>query len=324
MRDDQERLRKRLGELLKRERAGAAAEGTASGKEAAASGKENATGGEVPPPLARDRAQLDGLLPGREATTPFGNLHIYEAMRGPHERGYGRLLAKLADAGQRLELLPEAGLDPDFANVKRCGIEGLLLLDLETAGLAGNPVFLAGLLTIHPDRLHLRQFLARSYLEEPALLAEVSSIVRSRPVLVSYNGKSFDLPMLSDRACRHGIHWAQPASHLDLLHHARRAYRGRTPDCRLVTLEWLVCQRRRLGDVAGREIPGRFHRFAREGDPTAILPILHHNALDLVTLAELLAHLIPHPPGLRFVPDDEFDADPPADGTETRLGHGVG
>jgi uncharacterized protein YprB with RNaseH-like and TPR domain len=223
---------------------------------------------------------------------------------GIGDRGYASVLAKLADARARLALAGPGKLAGEFGVMQQLGFEGVLLLDLETGGLAGNPVFLAGLMTVHADRIHLRQLLARHYLEEPALVVAVAQAVGDHPLLVTYNGKSFDLPMLIDRASRHRIPFASPRAHLDLLHHARRAYRGRAPNMKLKTLEWLICERRRFGDVPGREIPGLFHRFAREGDPTAITAILHHNALDLVTLAELLAHLVPQPPGPRFVPDE--------------------
>ena len=269
-------------------------------------GAAAAGGGAGPgaPAPRRDRAELAGLLPGGEVETAHGPLHVHDVVRGAEDRGYARLLAKLAEAHARLALVAPGLAGVEFGAMQQHGLEGVLLLDLETAGLAGNPVFLAGLMTVHSGRIHLRQLLARHYLEEPALVAAVAQTVREHPLLVTYNGKAFDVPMLLDRACRHRIPFAQPRAHLDLLHHARRAYRGRAPNMKLTTLEWLICERRRYGDVPGREIPGLFHRFARDGDPTAMAAVLHHNALDLVTLAELLAHLVPHPPGQRVVPDE--------------------
>ena len=308
------RLEERLGALLSARRdqgagagAGVGSSGTGAGAGLGTGASASAmigAGSSSPGRSRRARAELAGLLPGTEVETAHGPLHVHDLVRGVEDRGYARVLAKLADARARLELVAPGSAAAEFGVMQRHGLEGVLLLDLETAGLAGNPVFLAGLMTVHPDRIHLRQLLARNYLEEPALLAAVAPAVRERPLLVTYNGKAFDLPMLVDRACRHGIPFAPPAAHLDLLHHARRAYRGRTPNMKLTTLEWLICERRRYGDVPGREIPGLFHRFARDGDPTAMAAVLHHNALDLVTLAELLAHLVPHPPGQRFVPDE--------------------
>jgi uncharacterized protein YprB with RNaseH-like and TPR domain len=231
---------------------------------------------------------------------------VNEFSRGKSDRGYDRVLASIAEARQRLALAADEDLRPDFALLKRHGFERILLLDLETGGWAGSPVLLAGLLTIDIDCVRVRQLLARSYAEEPAVVAEVGAMVAAAPLVVTYNGKSFDMPMLADRAGRYRLRWNPPAGHLDLLHHARRAYRQTTPDCRLVTLEWAICHRRRLGDVAGRDIPNLLHRFARDGDPSAVVPVMHHNALDLVTLAELLAHLVPFPPGPRLVLDPEL------------------
>ena len=304
------RLEERLGALLRERRApstaansGGSAEPHAPGAPEPHAPEPHAPGPHAPGPR-RDRAQLAGLLPGSEVETARGPLHVHDLVRGPEDRGYARILAKLAEARARLALVAPGLAGAEFGALKQHGLEGVLLLDLETAGLAGNPVFLAGLMTVHSGRIHLRQLLARHYLEEPALVAAVAQTVREHPLLVTYNGKAFDVPMLLDRACRHRIPFAQPRAHLDLLHHARRAYRGRAPNMKLTTLEWLICERRRYGDVPGREIPGLFHRFARDGDPTAMAAVLHHNALDLVTLAELLAHLVPHPPGQRFVPDE--------------------
>ncbi len=300
---DGNRLAARLGDLVRKRRGlvPAPALGGAGGSGIPLTSPDAAGAGAG---LRRVRADLAGHLPGAEMATPRGLLHVHEVVRGPADRGYERLLAKLADARARIAATPAAALGGGFREIQEHGLEGALLLDLETGGLAGNPVFLAGLMTIKSGSIHLRQLLARTYVEEPALVAEVAGAVSAYPLLVTYNGKSFDLPMLLDRACRHRIPFAAPGAHLDLLPHARRAYRGRVPNCRLVTLEWLVCERRRFGDVPGREIPELFHRFARDGDPTAMTAVLHHNALDLVTLAELLAHLVPHPPGPRFVPDE--------------------
>jgi uncharacterized protein YprB with RNaseH-like and TPR domain len=258
---------------------------------------------------APERVLTRDGLPGIEITTPLGPLHLHAQRWGPADPGHGHLLALLASAAVRLDELPAAGLAADFLALKRHALDGVLILDLETGGLAGHPVFLAGLLTLRPGELALRQLLARSYLEEPALIAEVGRVLAAHSVVVTYNGKSFDLPMLADRAVRHRLPWTMPALHVDLLHHARRAYRDRSPDCRLVTLERGVCRRWRSQGLVSRDIPGVFHRFARDGDPAAMVHVLHHNAHDVITLAELLAHLVPHPPGRRFVPDMELALD---------------
>ncbi|MFW6171353.1 MAG: ribonuclease H-like domain-containing protein, partial [Planctomycetota bacterium] len=81
--------------------------------------------------------------------------------------------------------------------------------------------------------------------------------------------------------------------HCDLLHHARRRWKDKLPDCKLQTLERYVCRRRRTADIPGREIPSAYHDFVRSGDAWLIRAVLHHNALDLVTLLQLSMLLLP-------------------------------
>jgi uncharacterized protein YprB with RNaseH-like and TPR domain len=180
------------------------------------------------------------------------------------------------DASARLSLAPET----------------VVLLDIETAGLAAAPLFLIGALSLGPDGLTLTQFFARGYEEEAALLHLFSRSLASCRLVVTFNGASFDLPYLRDRSLYHRLPPPLLPDHLDLLPAARRRFRGLLPDCRLQTLEQHVCRRRRLGDVAGDAIPQLYHDFVRTGHWPLLLPVFHHNALDLLTLAELLPHLL--------------------------------
>jgi hypothetical protein len=164
---------------------------------------------------------------------------------------------------------------------------GALFVDTETTGLSGNMVFLLGVMRITSDDVRLGQVFARDYSEEPALLSEWVGILKGAGMLVSFNGKAFDLPVLRDRLGLHGIDASPEPPHLDLLHHARRRWRGVLPDCRLQTLEWQICGRRRAGDIPGEEIPAVYHHFVRTGQTADILSVFHHNALDLVTLADI-------------------------------------
>ena len=84
---------------------------------------------------------------------------------------------------------------------------------------------------------------------------------------------------------------AVPALHLDLLHPSRRTWKGRLVDCRLQTLERYVCRRRRFGDVAGADVPGLYHDFVRRGDAYRMIPVFHHNLLDVITMYEILRAL---------------------------------
>jgi uncharacterized protein YprB with RNaseH-like and TPR domain len=189
-----------------------------------------------------------------------------------------------------------------------------LFLDLETCGFAGSPVFLAGLLWQDDGTMVLDQLFARNYAEERAVLETLWRVAARNRVLVTYNGKSFDWPMVHDRSTRHhlgrdargsshstgqapltglGRHDPRPQlTHCDLLHHARRRWKGVLPNCKLQTLERFVCNRSRRDDLSGSEVPTAYHEFVRTGVARQVGAIVHHNALDLVTLVQIALRLI--------------------------------
>jgi uncharacterized protein YprB with RNaseH-like and TPR domain len=179
----------------------------------------------------------------------------------------------------------------------------LAYLDIETCGLAGEPLFLIGLMRMEAGRLRVSQLLARDYSEERAILQAFWKEVAGAECLVTFNGKAFDVPTIRVRSAAAGLFDLPPLpAHVDLLHEARRRWKGQLPNCRLQTLEQWVCLRRRVGDIPGRDIPAAYHDFvqARQGDDPArrnrslqrLQVIIHHNALDLVTMAELVTHLL--------------------------------
>jgi uncharacterized protein YprB with RNaseH-like and TPR domain len=186
-------------------------------------------------------------------------------------------------------------------------------LDLETCGFAGAMIFLIGLLHVHDNQLVLTQLFARNYAEEKSILQAMWQIVGENDVLVTFNGKSFDWPMVHDRSTMHFLgapvggrtdsdEPVRPALlargmqmtdcrpklvHCDLLHHSRRRWKHRLPNCKLQTLEFAVCGRRRNGDIPGRDIPNAYHDYVRSKNTSEMRSVLHHNALDLVTLLQL-------------------------------------
>ena len=170
---------------------------------------------------------------------------------------------------------------------------GAMFLDLETTGLHSTPVFLAGCLNPVPGDFVVKQVFARDYSEEKALLFEVQRLLSDCALIVTFNGKAFDVPFLKERAAYHRLVLSclDGKPHVDLLHLCRRKWRGAVTNCRLKTLEWEICRQRRWGDVPGDEIPGIYHRYVRTGDPYQLVPVFHHNVLDLVTMAELLIRL---------------------------------
>jgi uncharacterized protein YprB with RNaseH-like and TPR domain len=107
-------------------------------------------------------------------------------------------------------------------------------------------------------------------------------------MVVTFNGKCFDMPFLVNRANANGIELPAPEFHLDLLHESRRIYKRDLPNCRLQTLEQMVCGRSREDDIPGSEIPRAYDDFVCTGDACKIASILTHNLYDLLTMADLM------------------------------------
>jgi hypothetical protein len=159
--------------------------------------------------------------------------------------------------------------------------------------MAGMPAFLVGFLVWQDDGLVLRQFLARDYSEEPAMLERAWELLDGVSTLVTFNGASFDIPFIEDRAAASGLAPRRLGPrHVDMLHESRRRWKGVLPNCKLQTLERFVCGHLRHGDIPGDLIPAVYHEFVRTGDARQMEVILHHNALDLLTLAELTIYVL--------------------------------
>jgi len=195
-----------------------------------------------------------------------------------------RLLSRFRGVGQGI--LARGDVHEDLRELL-ADPSGALFIDTETTGLAGSVVFLLGAMRVTPDDIRLVQVFARDYAEEFELAQSWRAMLEDATRLVSFNGKSFDVPVLRDRLGYHSIKEPSLPPHLDLLHHARRCWGDRLPDCRLQTLERELCGRKRAGDIPGDEIPGVYHHFVRTGEAGDILTVFRHNALDIMTLADV-------------------------------------
>ncbi|PKN52423.1 MAG: hypothetical protein CVU55_04045 [Deltaproteobacteria bacterium HGW-Deltaproteobacteria-13] len=171
-----------------------------------------------------------------------------------------------------------------------------LFLDTETTGLAGGTgtmAFLIGLGWFEEGHFHIRQILARDFGEEKAALAYLKEIAGRKKFLVTFNGKAFDINLLTTRFILNRIP-SDLASlpHLDLLHPSRRILGHRLENCRLATLEIDVLGVQREGDIPGWEIPQRYFDWLRRRDPALLAGIFEHNRLDVISMATLTAHLV--------------------------------
>jgi len=173
-----------------------------------------------------------------------------------------------------------------------CG-GNLLFIDLETTGLAGGAgsyAFLVGCGWFGHGRFHVRQFLLSSFASERALLEALREVAVTLDAVVTYNGKSFDLPLIETRYALNRLTTPFAAMpHVDMLHHARRFWHGHDEGHRLSSLESSLLGHEREGDVPGFEIPSRYFHFVRTGDARPLDAVLEHNRRDLLSLALLTA-----------------------------------
>lgn len=222
---------------------------------------------------------LEELLPGTPLTLAEGEL--YELRLPVSELGEWAIAAV-----SHWETAARSGR----AN-RNTSPEQTVFFDTETTALSNAPLFLAGLLALEDGEPVIRQLLARDYSEEPAVLAESARRLHAPELVVSYNGTGFDLPYVRDRLRYHRLGPLRVRGHLDLLPVARRRLGRSLGNCKLQTLELHLCGRLRGCDIAGADIPQAYHDFVANGDAWQICRIIEHNAYDVVTLAEIAAHL---------------------------------
>jgi uncharacterized protein YprB with RNaseH-like and TPR domain len=190
--------------------------------------------------------------------------------------------------------LAELALDPSLAKVDG---PGMLFMDTETTGLAGGTgtvPFLVGVARFVDQTLLVEQFFLREMGGETPLLMLLAERLERATLLVTYNGKTFDWPLLRTRFIMNRIRPPQLPPHLDLLHCARRIFKRRLPDMRLGTLEEQVLGFHRVGDVAGAEIPARYWAYLRSRREAPLVPVLEHNVHDLVSLAAIVGRMAQH------------------------------
>ncbi len=223
---------------------------------------------------------------GHAVETPFGT-HWEVERRWPAHHRHGS-----ADVGALADLPADllGALDEAAAAHPP---EQWVFLDTETSGLSGGSgtfAFLVGTGQITPAGFVVRQFFLREPGEEPSMLAALAGHLAGFRVAVTYNGKAFDIPLLETRyrLARQPVPFPGLA-HVDLLHAARRLWRLALDSCRLAELEARVLGFERQGDPGGAVIPRLYLEFLRTGNFRPLVPVLAHNAHDILSLACLTA-----------------------------------
>ena len=186
-------------------------------------------------------------------------------------------------------------LDGTFDRRDEIPVSDLMFFDTETTGLAGGTgtrAFMIGAAEPHMGGLRVRQLTIATISAEQAMLSMFQSWLSPTTILVSYNGKSYDAPLLKTRyRLMRQIEPLSPLSHVDLLHPTRRRYRGVYENCRLGTIERHVLGIVREDDLPGSEAPGAWLSYLRGGSAHLLRRVMAHNHQDVVTLARLSLHL---------------------------------
>jgi uncharacterized protein YprB with RNaseH-like and TPR domain len=239
-------------------------------------------------PAQRAPKGIDEYVEGRVETNTHGEFFLARQAL-PFGRPYGKLrVGDLATADlSTLSLALDNMPIPDSAK--------LVYLDTETTGLAGGTgtcAFLIGIGALEGTQFVVRQFFLRDYPEEKAVLEALAEALAPYEGVVTFNGKTFDIPLLETRytLTRMKAPFGRMV-HLDLLHPARRLWKLRLASCELTNLEKGILGISREGDVAGSEIPQIYFDYLRTGNAQHLQPVFFHNALDIVTLAALAAEM---------------------------------
>ena len=246
-------------------------------------------------PLATPGPPVPALSGARAIDTPLGPSVVVEHCY-PGDAAYGGLarvehfdlvdadaLALLTGTSRRRPVAAGAPVRPVFFDIETTGL----------SGGAGTVAFLVGMGAFDEGGFRTTQFFLNGFAGERALLAAVAAFMKDRPLLVTYNGRSFDVPVMETRWSFHRLPPAfDEVAHVDMLPPARRLWKAAAEgdrSCRLVALEDALFGMARVGDVPGWEIPQRYFEFVRSGDPAPLEPVLQHNRLDLLSLAALTA-----------------------------------
>jgi len=242
---------------------------------------------------------LEELVPGRNLKTIYGEIfslnHTY-----PEDLRHGHLPLKPLTAHDWLAQWAKASSTPD--------LKSLVFLDTETTGLSGGTgtmPFMIGAGRFIENQFVVEQFFVRNPAEETAQLAALSEFVEGVEGIVTYNGKSFDLPIINTRYIMQRL--TNPftsAAHFDLLHFTRRIWKSRLGQCNLGNIETQVLGfQREQADIPGHLVPDFYRQFLFTGDATHMPGIFYHNEVDVLSLSALfswLAAILEDPSDDRF------------------------
>jgi hypothetical protein len=234
--------------------------------------------------------EIGNILAVVEKPTPFGAFFCHQKnCPANYRHGSIEISALLTKPSELL------GVIAQNQTLAKIDLKKIIFFDTETTGVSGGVgmyAFLVGLGFFSDGGFTVLQFFLDDIQDERALLHEFNNLLENCELVVSYNGKSFDAPLLETRNIVHRLHnRLNQLPHLDLLHCARRLWRQALPDCALTTIEAQILEHRRLGDIPSFLIPHLYFDYLRERDARPLLPVFYHNQQDVLAMAALLVKL---------------------------------
>ena len=250
--------------------------------------------------ILEDLTLVHGIGPRTQARLRArGYRTVQDLMQHPKFRSCSIDVLKCLNGGSSADIMDLIGCRHAKSHPCVLGTAGLhnpedyVFLDIETLGLFSRPVILFGIGTIENDRLAVYQYLLRDIDEEQsALTATLDHLSGNQPALVTFNGKSFDVPYVSDRLAYYGMGSLARIPHFDVLHFSRRRWKDHLPSLRLTILESEILGVGRDDDIPGQMVPEFYETYLRTGNCGPLVPIINHNRQDVVSLALIFFHLL--------------------------------
>lgn len=232
---------------------------------------------------------IQSVIPGEELLNRYGSVYV-AVENNPVQEKYGNTPVSYPDLPRVLAHYCDA------ATLTERSAQDFVFIDTETTGLGlgtGTFAFLIGIGTFRESDFLIQQFFLRDPSEETAALVALSELMPENPVIVSFNGKAFDIPLLNNRYILNSLTTPfEQVIHLDLLHLARRLWRERLPSRTLINLEGQILSAQRTQeDVPGWVIPQLYNDYLNTGDARLVKNVFYHNAKDILAMAALLNYV---------------------------------
>lgn len=240
--------------------------------------------------IVNQEVKIEEVVSGKFISTPFGDSFIRENYFPRDYRcGEVELFHIFQSSAKTISSLARDD------RLKKIDISKTVFLDTETTGLAGGAgtyVFLVGVGYFEGDQFCVRQYFMRDYNEERALLSALNDLLSNFKAVVTYNGKTFDLPLMESRYIMSGMKMSlKNPYHFDLLYPARRLWKRRLENCSLSTVERDILGVIRDDDVPGYLIPEIYFSYLRTKDARALKQVFEHNLQDILSMVALVSRM---------------------------------